>query len=224
VPGISAKHAKRSAKQNKSLMNLSKNGLVEAGGARYFLKNGKRLKKAWKTVSGNRYYFKGNGQAATRPTKVKGTWYVFSKQGKLMRLKKTGEVKAAGTVYRVSKGGRALAGLDKHSGRYYFANGSLLKGIKFHQGHFYAANAKGVYDSALTGQLRKAAKRGAKASELRALLGKPKSTSYVPSCNEKLGNGQDGVWRYRGFTVNTFVPQGSAVGSDAETIWSVFAE
>lgn len=221
VPGISAKHAKKSAKQNKTLLNLGKNGLVKAGGAYYYLTNGKRAKNAWKTVAGARYWFKGNGEAATGPCKVKGVWYVFGKDGKLQQPKTSGEVKVDGKVYRVSSKGRALAGLDDATGHYYLANGELVVGVCFRGGKFYAAAEDGHYDEALTGQLRKAAVRGTRASELRALLGTPVSESYVASCNKELGNGDDGIWRYDGFTVDTFTPEGSEHGSDAETVWTV---
>ena len=40
-----------------------KNGLVEENGKYYFYKDGKKLKKVWKTVNGKKYYFKKNGQA-----------------------------------------------------------------------------------------------------------------------------------------------------------------
>lgn len=37
-----------------------KNGLVEENGKYYFYKDGKKLKKVWKTVNGKKYYFKKN--------------------------------------------------------------------------------------------------------------------------------------------------------------------
>ena len=42
---------------------------------------------------------------------------------------------------------------------------------------------------------------GKSVSQLIAAIGYPSSTSYAPSC---LGEGEDGVWRYPGFTVYTY--------------------
>lgn len=43
-----------------------KNGLVEENGKYYFYKDGKKLKKVWKTVNGKKYYFKKNGACCNR--------------------------------------------------------------------------------------------------------------------------------------------------------------
>ena len=42
---------------------------------------------------------------------------------------------------------------------------------------------------------------GRSVSQLINAIGYPSSTSYAPSC---LGEGEDGVWRYSGFTVYTY--------------------
>ena len=47
---------------------------------------------------------------------------------------------------------------------------------------------------------------GSSASALESALGAPKSKSYSPSC---MGEGEDGIWTYDGFTVYTYKEGGS---------------
>lgn len=47
---------------------------------------------------------------------------------------------------------------------------------------------------------------GQAASSLKAALGAPSSTSYSPSC---MGEGEDGIWTYDGFTVYTYRENGT---------------
>ena len=42
---------------------------------------------------------------------------------------------------------------------------------------------------------------GRRAAELAAAIGQPNSTEYASSC---IGDGEDGIWYYDGFTVYTF--------------------
>ena len=42
---------------------------------------------------------------------------------------------------------------------------------------------------------------GRSAAELAAAIGQPASTEYATSC---IGDGEDGIWYYDGFTVYTF--------------------
>ena len=49
---------------------------------------------------------------------------------------------------------------------------------------------------------------GKSASQLISAIGYPSSTSYAPSC---LGEGEDGVWHYPGFTVYTYKEGGKEI-------------
>ena len=42
---------------------------------------------------------------------------------------------------------------------------------------------------------------GRSAAELAAAIGQPNSTEYASSC---IGDGEDGIWYYDGFTVYTY--------------------
>ena len=79
-----------------------KNGLVEENGKYYFYKDGKKLKKVWKTVNGKKYYFKKNGQAATGSYKVKKKYYIFNEKGVFKKYKSEQPVSVGKRVYFVS--------------------------------------------------------------------------------------------------------------------------
>lgn len=187
-----------------------KRGLVKMGGERYYVQNGKAVKKQWKTVKGAKYYFLANGKAATGPAKIKGAWYVFGQSGKLLTGKKTRLVKVAGDTYRVTKSGRAKAGWDSAKVRRFAKNGQMMTGTAVVGEKFYAFSAKGRYDAAKTKQLRAAARIDADAAPLLKLLGSPQKRTYSASCYQMTdadGNsilGDDGRLVYPHFTVFTF--------------------
>ena len=54
---------------------------------------------------------------------------------------------------------------------------------------------------------------GQSASSLQGALGSPSSTDYSPSC---LGDGEDGEWKYNGFTVYTYRENGSETVTDVQ--------
>lgn len=187
-----------------------KRGLVKMDGARYYVQNGKAVKKQWKTVKGAKYYFLANGKAATGPTKIKGTWYVFSQSGKLLTGNKTRLVKVAGNTYRVTKSGRAKAGWDNAKVRRFAQNGQMMTGTVAVGEKFCAFSAKGHYDAAKTKRLRAAARIDTDAAPLLKLLGSPQKRTYSASCYQMVdanGNsilGDDGRLVYPHFTVFTF--------------------
>lgn len=187
-----------------------KRGLVKLDGARYFVRNGKALTKQWKTVKGAKYYFLASGKAATGPAKIKGTWYVFGKNGKLLTGKKTRVVTVGTEKYRVTKAGKAKAGWDAGKTHRYAKDGRMLTGTAVVSEKFFAFSAKGRYDAAKTAQLRSAAKMDADAAPLLALLGSPSKRIYTASCyfiegaDGNLIGGQDGRLTYPHFTVYTF--------------------
>ena len=97
-------------------------------------------------------------------------------------------------------------------------NGRLLKGICLVSGKLYAADKAGTYLPELTAQLQAAGADGARATDLRRLLGKPDDELYSASCNF---NGDDGVWEYGSFRVFTARPK--AVGKRFATIEAAIA-
>lgn len=101
-----------------------KNGLVEENGKYYFYKDGKKLKKVWKTVNGKKYYFKKNGQAATGSYKVKKKYYIFNEKGVFKKYKSEQPVSVGKRVYFVSKKGMAAPGWHVYENKLYYAKKS----------------------------------------------------------------------------------------------------
>lgn len=184
--------------------------LVSKGGALYGKQDGKTLKEQWATKQNARYYFLTSGKAATGPAKIKGTWYVFGKNGKLLTGKKTRVVTVGTEKYRVTKAGKAKAGWDSSKTHRYAKDGRMLTGAAVVGEKFFAFSAKGRYDAAKTAQLRRAAKMDSDATPLLALLGSPSKRVYTASCyfiegaDGNLIGGQDGRLTYPHFTVYTF--------------------
>lgn len=90
---------------------------------------------------------------------------------------------------------------NKKDKKLYLANGKAATGVNAFKNTFYVFDDQGNYNDALTKKLREAAKYKASIESLKALLGDPISTTYAPSC---LGSGQDGLWKYKNFTVATY--------------------
>lgn len=165
----------------------------------------KSVKSKWMTISGKKYYFKKNGDAATLSVKIGKTYYVFNAKGQLQQPSATKVVTIGGKKYRVTSEGKAKAGWSKDGKKYYAANGEMLKGIQVSGGKFFAFTSKGNYDAARTKKLRSAAKYEKDISSLKKLIGKPKKTSYYDGCFTYKGkSGKDGEWKYSNFKVGTF--------------------
>ena len=202
----------------------AKRGLVKSGSARYFYKDdGTKLKNAWKTVNGKRYYFGSKGKAVTGSSKVKGKAYVFGSDGVLKTGKSTRVVTVAGVKYRVAKNGRAKSGLDSSKAKLYLANGELACAPCMYKGKLFWCSAAGIYDSAKTSTLRAAAAKDADGSALVGLLGSPNSTHRAVSCafhNDE--EGDDVIYTYKYLKVYTFVvTQKNAPDEGAEYVVSV---
>ena len=197
---------------------------MKSGSARYFYKDdGTKLKNAWKTVNGKRYYFGSKGKAVTGPSKVKGKAYVFGSDGVLKTGKSTRVVTVAGVKYRVAKNGRAKSGLDSSKAKLYLANGDLACAPCMYKGKLFWCSAAGIYDSAKTSTLRAAAAKDADGSALVGLLGSPNSTHRAVSCafhNDE--EGDDVIYTYKYLKVYTFVvTQKNAPDEGAEYVVSV---
>lgn len=121
-----------------------------------------------------------------------------NKKGKMIPVKTTGMEKPK------NKGKKKILKWSSSKKKLYYNDGTVVKGTVVWKGKFYAFTSKGVYREAFTKKLRAAAKQGRPISELVALIGQPKSKDYQKSCN---GDGDDGVWKYSGFTVTTFRPK-----------------
>jgi hypothetical protein len=87
-----------------------KNGLVQNGKDYQYYKNGKLIKSQWKTIGGSKYYFKDNGNAAIKSYKIKGKYYVFDLEGKLLTPTKNSLVKVGEDTYYVTPKGRPISG------------------------------------------------------------------------------------------------------------------
>lgn len=186
VPLFNASHASRKAKP---AVKLLRKGIAES---------------PWRTLNGKRYYFK-DGSLVKGSVKIGSRYYVFDEGGELMESSKAGTriVKVSGKSYRVNEKGRAISGWSTNRDRRYDETGALLTGIQVVGSKFYVADSKGVYQKKKTKTLNKAAKRGARATTLRRLLGEPNELLYAPSCEFA---GDDGLWEYDTFFVSTKRP------------------
>lgn len=219
--------------QKGSVLSLSKakNGLVKKGSTRYFYKNGKMVKKAWKTVKGARYYFQKNGKAATGSCKIGSKYYVFKTDGKLAKGSKTRVVTIKKVKYQVTKAGVAKSGWNTGKTNYFKKNGAmftngvqkigsasycfnskgaLIKGdgvrkISTYDYAFLCANANGVYDAARTSKLNAYASYEKECSALIPLLGTPTSVRIDKGCNRINGEDvDDATYTFRNYKLVTF--------------------
>lgn len=181
------------------------NGLKKKQGAYYYYQKGKMVKSNWMNLVSSRYYFRSNGKAAVGPTKVKGTWYVFSKKGKLQRGK-AGVVKVDGVIYRVKSNGAAHKGWNGK--KLYRENGSMATGVVLYKDKLYAFTTKGIYKKELSKSLNAAAKVNTDASKLLTLLNKvekPQKIRTEVSCYNLRGMaGDDIVFTYDHCRLNFF--------------------
>jgi glucan-binding YG repeat protein len=162
------------------------------------------VKKEWQTVDGKKYYFKSDGSAATLSTKISGKYYIFSKKGVLYSPKSTSVVTIGKVKYQVKSNGIAASGWSKDKTYYFDKTGKRITGIQVIKGKFYSFASSGKINSSKTKKLQKAAKYEKNIATLRKLLGKPSKVRYYSSC---YGDGKDGVWKYKNFTVYTFKPR-----------------
>lgn len=137
------------------VMAAQKEGLVysKTEGKYYFYKNGKKVKKAWKTVDGNRYYFSKNGDACAAE-KIPGINYNICVK------------KIDGKFYGFDNKGRMVKGLYCTMER------------KLH----YFSTKTGVYSSSASKKYREAAIYEKDAAAIKKLLGKPKKITKMESC------------------------------------------
>lgn len=163
--------------------------------------NGVQVTKAWRTIDEKKYYFKANGAAATLSCKIGGKYYIFNKEGQLFQPAKKSVVTVGKTKYQVNPQGTAAKGWSQDKNYYSDSTGTCITGIQVLKEKFYAFGSSGKYDKTKTTKLRKAAKYEKNISALKKLIGKPKKTKYYSSC---YGDGKDGVWTYKNFTVYTF--------------------
>jgi len=184
---------------------------------RFFTETGKMVRGGWKTIGRYRYYFSPKGTKMTGCVNVNGAYYLFNSAGQLQRGNKNNGwiVNVGSKTYRVALSGKVKPGWSKSKGRVqrFSERGLLLKGIWYLDGSFYAAKKDGTYLPKLTEQLNKAVRAKGRATDLRRLLGSPKSEVYAPSCDFA---GDDGMWEYRHFYVLTARPR--AVGNAYKTI------
>lgn len=110
--------------------NTKKNGFyLEGKGKLCYYKNGKKIKRTWKTVKGKRYYFGQSGYACIGPCKVGSNLYLFKVTGALYTKKKAGFVSVQGNTYYVNKEGKQKTGWFSVGKYMYYADskGRILK-------------------------------------------------------------------------------------------------
>ncbi len=103
-----------------------KTGLYKENGKYYYYKNGRKIKNKWKniTVSGKvrRYYFQADGSACTSVAKIDGTYYCFSKLGRLCRYSTNRLVTAGKYQYCPDKNGKCQTGWLLIGKKLYYAS------------------------------------------------------------------------------------------------------
>ncbi len=145
APGLPQMHAAAASGSEKS---GAKGELVKKNGAYYFYdSDGKRVKKQWVTIDGDRYYFKKDGKAATGSYKTDGTLYLFNNKGHLMTGKKSRFVTLNNRQYYVDAEGRVTTGWFVVDDHLYYATKGRGKistvdrdGITFKKKQNYAKN------------------------------------------------------------------------------------
>lgn len=188
--------------------------LLVNDGKYYSTINGVRQKNTWFEINGAKYYMNYKGLAAIGSCKVDGKYYIFKEDGKLFTPSKTGMKKINGVVYQAKKNGTAAKGWSSDKKYYFDKTGTAVTGIVVVKEKFYSFQKSGKIDSSKSKKLQKAAVYEKNFSELKKLIGKPVSAKYYSgSCysgpDGKTPGGQDGILKYKGFTVHTYkAPKG----------------
>lgn len=103
-----------------------KEGLYKEDGKYYYYQKGKKIKSKWKDikVSGKtrRYYFQADGSACTSVAKIKGTYYCFSKLGRLYRPSKNKLITIGKYQYCPDKNGKCQTGWLLVGNKLYYAS------------------------------------------------------------------------------------------------------
>jgi glucan-binding YG repeat protein len=131
-----------------TLPESNKDGLVKEENGYCYYKNNKIQKNLWKTIDGQKYYFKSNGYAAVGSYKIKDKYYVFNEKGQLLKSDKKSLVWVGEKLYYVNKKGNPVTGWQLIDKKVYYVhkNGkcavnTTVDGIKFSK-KGYATNTK----------------------------------------------------------------------------------
>lgn len=180
-----------------------KNKLVKKKGNYYYYDSkGKKVKNTWKKISGKKYYFDGKGRALTQSAKVKNTYYVFDKKGRLYQPTKGTSVKVGKDKYYKVKIGK----------KEYYVNkkGKAIKGgvYSFKSDKMMYFRQNGLYDSKITKKLNSLIgyeKDWKPMKELLESLGeKPLKTTTMDTCYITEEGGVDVVMAYKYFGISIF--------------------
>ena len=96
-----------------------KNTLIRNNGRIFFFgRSGAAFRKKWKTIDGQKYYFRESGRAAIGTYKIKGRFRVFDEKGRLAVTKdRIRVVRVRGKKYIVKRSGFAVKGWFEVGGR-----------------------------------------------------------------------------------------------------------
>ena len=98
------------------------NGLVKENGKYHYYKNGKLVKKQWKTIKKAKYYFDKNGDAVVGSYEIKDVYYVFQSNGKLFCPKKPRLTQVGEKYLLADEEGKAVKGWNIVDGKLYCMN------------------------------------------------------------------------------------------------------
>ncbi len=167
-----------------------KKGLKKEKGSYYYYVNGKQVKKTWKTIKGQKYYFGKNGKAYAAPDR--------SSQGykKNIVVKKIGKYSYGFD----SKGCMVKSGYYNNPDKFDSKGNTMT----------YYFDKKGRYQAKQSKKIQKAGDYRADAKKLRAILGKPRKTKKLNSCFEEEGDDYRLVYSTVSVTIHRY-PDGREI-------------
>lgn len=161
-----------------------KKGLKKEGKYCYYYAKGQRVKNAWKTVKGRKYYFGRNGRAYAAPN-MKSQDYT-----KNIIVKKIGKYS-----YGFDNKGRMVKSGYYNDPQKYDKNGNTMT---------YYFNKKGRLQTKQSKAIRKAGDYRADAAAVRAILGEPLREEALNSCFEEDGDDYRLVYRTVTVTIHRY--------------------
>jgi glucan-binding YG repeat protein len=131
-----------------TLPESNRKGLVKEEDGYCYYKNGEAQKKLWKTIDGNKYYFKSDGYAAVGSYKINGKYYIFNEKGQLFKPDENSLLWVGEDLYYVNKKGNPVTGWQVIDEKVYYvakdgkcAVNTTVEGIKFSK-KGYATNTE----------------------------------------------------------------------------------
>lgn len=177
----------------------------------YGFLNHEKQKNTWFEVDGATYYLDTKGAAVVGSCQIEGRYYIFLEDGRLFTPSQKQIKKINDTVYMAKPTGVAAKGWNSKKTYYFDKTGTAMTGPVVVDGEFYYffRNSSRI-SKKRTKALQEAAVYEKEFRELKALIGEPESAdyydgSYYSGPNGDMAGGWDGILKYKGFTVHTYL-------------------